>query len=137
LGWQAIFVSVCGAEPKAAVAATNKTVYTANPDLKTQLDIKRSFLLANSFSVMRLFNSIASAPLAPEQYAFSVVENTELALLLMLHSQFHAIRCKRCCSDQECEIGLRNRLVVNSAGNCLDGIVAIVCCEKANYSHAL
>jgi hypothetical protein len=66
-----------GAVAKAALAATNKTVYTASPNLKTHLDIKRSFLLANSFSIMRLFNSIASAQLAPEEYAFSVVENTE------------------------------------------------------------
>jgi hypothetical protein len=116
LVWQVISISVGGGAPKAAAAATNKTVYTASPNLKIQLDIKRSFLLANSFSVMRLFNSIASAPLAPEEYAFSVVENAELALLLMPHSQFHTVASRFCGSGQECEIGMGNRFVVNSAG---------------------
>ena len=78
MAWPAI--SVCGAVAKAAVAATNKAAYTGSPNLKTHLDIKRSFLLANSFLIMRSFNSSASAQLAPEEYAFSVAENTELPL---------------------------------------------------------
>jgi hypothetical protein len=65
-----------------------------------------------------MIRSSASAPLAPEEYAFSVVENTERAPLLVLNLQFQvtAIRCKRYSSGQPCEIGMGNRLVVNSAG---------------------
>ena len=43
-----------------------------------------------------MINSSASAQLAPEEYAFSVMENTQLALPLGRHSQFQltAIRCE-------------------------------------------
>jgi hypothetical protein len=43
-----------------------------------------------------VINSSASAQLAPEEYAFSVMENTQLALPLGRHSQFQltAIRCE-------------------------------------------